>query len=256
MAGFASLRRAVGTAPRHALIEFAMMDILMAGGAGPIFEMERQDFILPSGGTDFVAIGASNGGMRAGQRKTRLAMFGDRESGAVKIQNGMTLLAFVTIRRGFKLSVMGILMAVGAGCEFHLVDGVLARWQMALVAFHFDVLALQRVLGCVVLFHAEQRGLPAIHGVAFRALALFGTCFELALVGVRFMTIIAITKRKDPFEITLQMALSAADHGVLSEKRVLSLGMVEFKSRQQFFPSVGCMTFFAALLEGAFVRID
>src|SRR5882762_3714140 len=28
MAGFASLRRAVGTAPRHAFFEFAMMDIL------------------------------------------------------------------------------------------------------------------------------------------------------------------------------------------------------------------------------------
>src|SRR2546426_5558933 len=36
-------RCAVGTAPRHAFFEFAMMDIFMAGGAGPIFEMERQD---------------------------------------------------------------------------------------------------------------------------------------------------------------------------------------------------------------------
>lgn len=127
MAGFASLRRAIGTAPRHAFFEFAMMDILMAGGAGPIFEMERQDLVGPPGGTNFVAIGARNGSVRAGQGKTRLAMFGDRESGAVKIQNGMTLLAFVSIRRGFKLSVMGILVAVGAGCEFHLIDGVLAR---------------------------------------------------------------------------------------------------------------------------------
>ncbi len=75
MASFASLRRAVGTAPRHAFIEFAMMDILMAGGAGPIFEMERQDFVGPSGSTNFVAIGARNSGVRAGQCKTRLAMF-------------------------------------------------------------------------------------------------------------------------------------------------------------------------------------
>jgi hypothetical protein len=127
MAGFASLRRAVGTAPRHAFIEFAMMDILMAGGAGPIFEMERQDLVGSSGSTNFVAIGARNGGVRAGKGKTRLAMFGDCECGAVKIQNGMTILAFVSIRRGFKLTVMGILVAVGAGCEFHLIDGVLAR---------------------------------------------------------------------------------------------------------------------------------
>ncbi len=127
MAGFAPLRRAIGTAPRHAFFEFAMMDILMAGRAGPIFEMERQDFIFPSGGANFVAIGARNGGVRAGQGKTRLAMFGDRKCGAVKIQNGMTIFAFVVIRSGFKLSVMGVLVAVGASCEFHLIDGVLAR---------------------------------------------------------------------------------------------------------------------------------
>ncbi len=54
-------------------------------------------------------------------------MFGNRKCGAVKIQNGMTIFAFVSIRRGRKLSVMGVLMAVGAGREFHLIDGVLAR---------------------------------------------------------------------------------------------------------------------------------
>jgi hypothetical protein len=104
--------------------------------------------------------------------------------------------------------------------------------------------------------HIEHRGFPKIHGVTFRAFALFGTCFELAFVGVRFMTIIAIIKRKDPFEITLQMAFSAADHGVLSEEWVLGLGVVEFKARQQFFPALGGVTFFATLLEGAFMRID
>ena len=46
MTGFASLRSAVGTPPRHAFIEFAMMDIGMAGGACPILEMERQDLVL------------------------------------------------------------------------------------------------------------------------------------------------------------------------------------------------------------------
>src|ERR1700674_4522124 len=92
--------------------------------------------------------------------------------------------------------------------------------------------------------------------MAFRALALLGSSFELPFVRVRFMTIIAMSKRKRPFEITLQMALSAADHGVLSEERVLGLGMVEFKARQQLFPSLGGVTFFATLLEGAFVRVD
>ncbi len=79
--------------------------------------------------------------------------------------------------------------------------------------------------------HIEHRGFPKIHGMAFRAFALLGTCFELALVGVRFMTIIAIIKWQDLFEITLQMALSTADISVLSEERVFGLGMVEFEAR-------------------------
>jgi len=52
------------------------------------------------------------------------------------------------------------------------------------------------------------------------------------------------------------MAFRTADLSVLSEKRVLGLGMVEFKSGQQFFPSRGGVAFFAALFEGSFVRID
>ena len=102
---------------------------------------------------------------------------------------------------------------------------------MALVAFNGNVFALQRVFGGVVLFHAEKRWLPSIHIMAFRALALLGTRFELAFVGVRFVTIIAITKRQLLFEITFQVAFRTADHGVLSEERVLGLGMVEFKAR-------------------------
>ena len=92
--------------------------------------------------------------------------------------------------------------------------------------------------------------------MAFCALALLRTCFELALVGVGFMTIIAIIKREGLFEVSLQMAFRTADLSVLSEQRVLGLGMVESKSRQQFFPSRSGVTLFAALFEGSFVRID
>src|SRR6266576_3290843 len=104
--------------------------------------------------------------------------------------------------------------------------------------------------------HIEHRGLPKIHGMAFGALALLRTRFELALVGIWFMTIIAIIKREGLFEVSLQMALSAAHLGVFSEQWVLGLGMVESKSGQQFFPSRGGVTFFAALFERASVRID
>jgi len=104
--------------------------------------------------------------------------------------------------------------------------------------------------------HIEHRGLPKIHGMAFCALPLLRTCFELALVRVGFMTIIAIIKREGLFEVSLQMAFRTADLSVFSEQRVLGLGMVESKSRQQFLPSRSGVTFFAALFEGSFVRID
>jgi hypothetical protein len=174
----------------------------------------------------------------------------------MKVLYGVAVLAAVLVRRIRELPVVLILMTVQASRELNFIDGVLACGQMALVARNGNVFALQRVFGCVVLFHAEKRWLPSIHVMAFRALALLGSRFELAFVRVRFMTIIAIIKRELPFEITLQMALSATDHGVLSEERVLGLGMVEFKARQQFFPSISGMTFFTTLLEGAFVRID
>ena len=126
MTGLASLRCAIGAAPRHALVEFAVVHVGVTRSASPILKMEWQDFVGPSGGTDFVAIGTRHGRVSSAQGEPRFAMFGNRKCGAVKIQNGMTVFALVSIRRGRKLSVMGVLMAVGAGREFHLIDGVLA----------------------------------------------------------------------------------------------------------------------------------
>jgi len=48
---------------------------------------------------------------------------------------------------------------------------------------------------------------------------------------------------------------SAANHGVLRGAGI-GLEWSNSKARQQFFPSVGGVTFFTTLLEGAFVRID
>src|SRR5260370_40022255 len=89
MAGFASLRRTVGTTPRHAFVEFAMMHILMAGGAGAIFEIERQDIVLWAGGPHFMRIRALHRSVRAGQRKKSLTTFGDRDCEAAHIFNSM-----------------------------------------------------------------------------------------------------------------------------------------------------------------------
>ena len=126
MASLAAERRAIGAALRHAIVEFAMMDILVAPGTGHIFENKRQNFVSTPRRAYLMAIGARHGGVRLGQCETGVAMFGDRKGGAVKIQNGMTILAFVLIRSGSKLAVMRVFVTVGASRELHLIYRVLA----------------------------------------------------------------------------------------------------------------------------------
>src|SRR2546423_1912246 len=104
--------------------------------------------------------------------------------------------------------------------------------------------------------HIEHRGLPKIHGMAFGALALLRTCFELPLVGVWFMTIIAIIKGEGFFEVSLQMALSTAHLGVFPERGLLGLGLFKSNCGQQFLPPRSVVTFSAALLKRPSVRID
>ena len=70
MTGFASLRRAISAAPRHAVLEFAFVNIDVTCSAGPILKTERQDFIGPSGGPDFVTVGTGHGRVCSGQRET------------------------------------------------------------------------------------------------------------------------------------------------------------------------------------------
>lgn len=77
--------------------------------------------------------------MRAGQRKLRVAMFGDGERRAVKIQYGMAVFAPVLVRRGRKLAVVRVFVAIRAGREFHFVNGVFPGRQMAFPTFHRDV---------------------------------------------------------------------------------------------------------------------
>ena len=83
-------------------------------------------------------------------------MLGDRVRGAVEVLNGVAALTFIKIGRGDELAIVCIFMAIRARREFHFVNRVFARGQMALGAFHGDVLPLERIIGCIVLLHAEE----------------------------------------------------------------------------------------------------
>jgi len=60
----------------------------------------------------------------------------DGKERTVKIAYGVAILAFVEIGGCRELAVMRVLVTVRAKREFHLVNGVLPCWKMALGAFH------------------------------------------------------------------------------------------------------------------------
>lgn len=156
MAGFAAQGRAVRAALRHALLELAVMRIVVACRTAQILEMEGQDFIGAARSAYLMTIGARHGCVSASQGETCVAMFGDSKSGTMKVQDGVTALAFIQIRLGCKLIVVSIFMAIRASREFHLVNRVFTCGKMAFAAFDCDVLALQRVIGSVVFLHTEE----------------------------------------------------------------------------------------------------
>lgn len=256
MTGFTSQGRAIGAALRHAVLELAVVHVEVTRGAAHVLPMKGHDLVAAAGRADFVAIGAGHRRMRPREDETGVAMLRNRKSGAVKIQNGVAILAFVQIRGGGELAIVRILVAVRAKREFHLVNGVLASGQMALVAGHGDVLALQGIFGGVMLFHPEKRGFPPVDGVTLRAFAFPGTRFELAFMRIGFVAVHAVRKRQGLLEITVQVACRTANHGMLPEERVLCLRMVEFKTRKQFFPPRSGVTLFAALFERPLMGID
>ena len=87
---------------------------------------------------------------------------------------------------------------------------------MALRAFDFDVHFLQRVFRGGMLLHAEERGLPAVHCMAFRAFAFFLALGKLTAVRIGFVAVHALRKSERLFEIAADMASRTSDGGVLS----------------------------------------
>lgn len=232
VAGFASLRCAVGASLGHAIFEFAVVGIRVAGSATAIFEAERHDFVGAACRPHLVTIGARNGGVGSGQYETSVAMLGDGKEGAVKIAHGMAIFAFVGVRSGGELAVMRVLVTIRAKSEFDLVNRIFTGGQMALSALDGNVFAFQRIARCVVLLHFEQGGFPSIQGMAFGALSLFRTSFELAFVGIGLMAIVAVCKWQGPLEIIIDMTVCAINLSVHSQQRIFCLRMIERKCRQ------------------------
>lgn len=156
VAGFAAERRSVGAALRHAVVEFAMMRVRVAGGASHVREAEGHDFVGATGGAGFMAVETGDGGVSAGEWITRSAVLSDGEGGAMEVRDGVAGFAFVQVGRGGELKVVLVLVAIEAGGEFYFVDGVFTGGDVAFPAFNRDVFSAQRIGGIVMLFDAEE----------------------------------------------------------------------------------------------------
>jgi len=128
VASFAAERCTIGATLRHAVVEFALVRILMAAGAGHVCEAERQNLIGPARQTNFVAFRTRNRRVRARERVTRFPVHSDAEGRLMKILDSVTVLATILVRRGSELAVVLIFVAIQASSELQFVDGVFAGW--------------------------------------------------------------------------------------------------------------------------------
>jgi len=246
MTGFAAKGRAVAAQFLHAVAELPAMRVGVTRGAGLVRKSKRQDIVAAVRKPGFVAFVARNRGVCAGQHEFSFLVLRNREERPMEVAHGVARLAAIVVRRPRKLAVVDIRVAVRAVREFHLVDRCATRWQVALGTLHASVSAFQRVLGSRVFFHAKERRLPVVDGVALGALALPRALGELALVNVE-VAIHAVRKSQRLFEIASYMTGRATHRRVLAQQRVPRLGVIKSKDWEQFFPAGGPVAGLATL---------
>lgn len=137
---------AVSAAAFHTILELAVMRIRVTRGAGAVVKMKWQNFVGAMSDFRLVAVVAGYRHVTSRQGKLSLGMLGDGKERSVKITNGVATLAPVVIRCSRELSIVRIFVAIGAIRELHLIDRIFASGNVALSAFHRDVLPFKRVL--------------------------------------------------------------------------------------------------------------
>lgn len=145
MTRFASPGRAVGAQLRLLFLKFTVMGIFMAAGAAHVFPAEWKELIGPPRSPHFVTFVAPHRSMRSCERKPRFAVVGNGIGRAMKVLDGVAVLAAVLVTRTGELPVVLIFMAVQASRKLDLIYGVLAGRNMALIALNPRVLPLQGV---------------------------------------------------------------------------------------------------------------
>lgn len=255
VARFAAQSGSIGALLRHALVEFSLVGIGVAGRAGAVLEMERQNLVSSSTEAGFVALRAGHSHMGPSQHEAGVFVLGNGESRAMEVLYGVAILATILVGSGGELLVMRVLMAIRASSELHFIECVFAGRRVAFVAGHGSMFSLERIVRSRVFFHPKLRRLPALDGVAFRALTLACARLELPFVGIRRVAINTLAKGQRLLEIASSVAVAAADFDVRSQEGVFRFRMVELHRGIHFFPARRRVAGLARSLESPLVRI-
>jgi len=93
--------------------------------------------------------------------------------------------ATIQVRRRGELPVVGVLVAIQALRELHLVKGIFTRRSVAFFTGNARMLSFQRIVRIRMFFHTKLRRFPAIYSMALLAFTFAGRGLELAACGDR-----------------------------------------------------------------------
>src|SRR6267142_401356 len=164
----------------------------------------------------------------------------------------MTILATIQVRRRGELPVVGVLVAIQALRELHLVKGIFTRRSVAFFTGNARMLSFQRIVRIRMFFHTKLIRFPAIYCMALLAFTFAGSGLELALVGIGGVTVRALRERQGTLEIACSVAFAAADLDVHSQQRIFCFRMIEML---HLFPVVEIVAALTIRSEFAFVGI-
>jgi len=141
MAGFATKGLSIRPFPRHFLVEFALMRVLVASRAAHVLEVERENLVRASSKTQLMTIGTSHGRVGSRQWKTRIAVFGDRVRRTVPVLNRVAILAAILKSFASELAIVCVFVAIRTRRKFNFVNRIFPGWDVAFRAVHLNMFA-------------------------------------------------------------------------------------------------------------------
>lgn len=237
MAGLAPGHVPICLAQRHLFAKFAVVRVFVATRACPVIEAIAHGLRRAGYFPGRMAFRTGNCQMRGDEGKPRLLMLCDRVRGGLESANGVALFAPVVVRRSGELAVVYIFVAIQALCKGDFIPRRSPCGNVAFVAGHRRVFALQWITCRRVLLHAERAWLPAIHRVAGCALTFIGSRSELASVGIRRMAVRALREGHRLFEVRVGVTFGALHLCVLSQQGKFRFRVVELLRFRNLFPT-------------------